>query len=117
MFEPAEHHRPGGLQLLDHRRVVGRHEIAKDLRAAIERLSLYRNDILDADGHAEQRLLGVGLALRERLVGGVGLGQRIRGVVADERLDLAIHALDPVQTRLRGGPRGDFALGQPAHQL
>ena len=45
----------------------------------------------------------------EGSVGGIGLRQSIGGVVAEEGVDLAVHALDLVEAGLGGFAGGDFA--------
>ena len=67
---------------------------------------------LTAIGTPSSGCLRVRRAAGDGLVRGVGLGQRIRGVVADEGVELAVHALDLVEAGLRGFARRNFAPRQ-----
>ena len=95
--QTAEDNRSRRPQFFDDGRIVRRNEPAEDFRAAIERLSLDGEDVLDRDGNAQQRLLRMRHAGRDFPVGRVGLGERVGGVKADEGVDFPIHADDLVQ--------------------
>src|ERR1043165_3830792 len=83
--------------------------MAEDSRTAIEGVALDRDDILGRNRHAEQRFLSKRRTPSQALIRRVRLGECTRGIVAQERANVAIHALDLVKTRLRGRARGNLA--------
>ena len=46
------------------------------------------------------------------LIGGIGLGQGVGGIVADEGVDVAVHFLDLIEAGLHGFAGGNFARGR-----
>src|SRR5437667_12507343 len=70
------------------------------------------DQILDGHRHTKQGALRVGLSRREGLVGPVRLWQRIRGIVAEERADMTIDALNLFEAGLHGRARRDLASGE-----
>src|SRR5208337_3845668 len=82
----------------------------EDFGAAIEGLPAHGQDILDADGNAEQRFAGC--SARQLAVGGVGLLQGVGGIIADKGMDLALDALDPVQAGLHDLAGGNLAAAE-----
>jgi hypothetical protein len=52
-----------------------------------------------------------------RLVGGIGLRHRVRGVMADEGVNFSVHPGDLVEARLHDFARRDFAAGQPGDEF
>ena len=66
-------------------------------------------NVLDADGHAEQ---GTFFAAVESLVGGVGLGEGVGGIKAQKRAHFWIDAFDLVEARLHGLASGDVTMGE-----
>ena len=71
-----------------------------------------REQVLQGDGHTEQRLLRVGDAGGEVAVRGIGLGQGVRGIVAHEGMDLAVHFGEMVETGLERLAGGTLAAGE-----
>lgn len=109
----AEENGAGLAEALDDGGVVGGAELAEDLGAAVERMSPVAEHVFEGDGHAEEGLLGVGGARRQGAVGGVGLGEGVVGIVAEEGFYLAVDAGDLVETRLGDVACRAFPPGQP----
>jgi hypothetical protein len=91
----AEHHQAGLLDLGADRRVVGRTPALQDLRARGGRQVFGDHDILHRQRHAGQRpeLFTQCLALIHR----PGSGESAFGIDVQERLDRAVHLVDPVE--------------------
>src|SRR5260370_30451346 len=83
----------------------------------MERLAPDREDILDAYRHAEQWALGGGSAGGDGFVHRIGLGQGVRGIVAEKGVYVAVNALDLVEAGLGRFASGGFAPRQAGGQL
>jgi len=112
--ELPEDHRPGGLQLLDRRRVVWRHKIFQHPRAAGGAQPLGADDVLEGQRHPEQF---AGFPGRPPPVGRGGLGQGAFAVEGGIGAHPGFDLIDPRQHRLGGRLRRNLAPGQPGFQL
>ena len=101
----SERDGPGGAQARDDRGVVGRTEVAEDFGAAVARLVLDADGVLDRDGHTAQGQVHV------RLVGEPASLFEFVGQVA---ADAGVHGSDAVREGVEGLARGEFLRAQAA---
>ena len=95
----AEHDRAGGFQARHRGAVVGRNEVAQDLRAGSGAHAAHDHHVFDGDGHAGQRrqriaLVGDGVDLR-------GFLQRALAGERQERANLLVRGFDFLVEALR----------------
>ena len=102
----AEHHRASGVELFNHRGVIGGDEAIEYPRAAGRAHAIGAEDVLVRDGHTGQRS---GFAARAARIGSPGLGKGALGGDGDEGVQLRIEALD---TRQQGA--GQFFAAERA---
>ena len=94
----AEIHRAGGVEALDHLRIVGCGKVGEDFRAAGGAPAFGAKNVFLGDRDAGER---PGLALGNPLIRRIRLRQRFLGVDRDEGVERGIELRDAVEKGLR----------------
>src|SRR5439155_11264490 len=111
----AEEDRAGGPQAGDGSRVLGWNEVLQDWRAGGQGKAGRGDDVLRGERHAGERDVG---AVTGGLVNASRVGERFAAIAQrDDRVQLGVHAIDPLEVRGDDLARGNGTRADQAGKI